>query len=53
MIDSWEPLIRKYRDTPYEPLPREEQEQLEFARVLFLEKNWFQLTKFKILIHNS
>jgi len=53
MIDSWEPLIRKYMGTPYEPLAREEREQLEFARVLFLEKNWFHRSKGKLLIHNS
>lgn len=53
MIDSWEPLIRKYSVTPYESLAREEQEQLEFARVLFLEKNRSHRPKGRLFIHNN
>lgn len=53
MKESWEPLIRKYSSTPYESLAREEQEQVEFAKVLFLKKNWFHRPKGKLLIHNS
>lgn len=51
--DSWEPLIKKYSGTSYESLAREEQEQIEFAKVLFLEKNWFNRPKGKGLIYNS
>jgi hypothetical protein len=53
MIDSWEPLIRKYSGTPYQSLAREEQERIEFVKVLFIEQNWFHQPKGKLFIHNS
>lgn len=42
-ISGWQELQKRYAGTPYEPLAREEEEQLDRAKVAFLEINRHRL----------